>query len=320
MAMLMAIVGITHHASAQLVISDPAVPNENVRQVSVTQPIGDVPSAKMADFEFTQDMRGVSRTPVRVIVQYLMVDEETRDKIFAQLDPDSIRRATHHKPEEAERELHEIDHSELSTIQLSSPSRITACLIGESEASAAVTFATESLGSKVSRAPSVLLLEGKPAELNDIVQRPFVIDLVPNGTAWEPKIEVLDDGNKIRMLASMPGGTAKTAPIHLKVEFTTSRILSVATDKIFGLQDEPLSVQVPTHQIATAFTSVEIPAGKTLLLDPHVSSTSSISTESSVPVLGKIPYVGRSFMNTAIAEVEQHLIVLFKPSIEDPVR
>lgn len=320
LVMFLATVPLAEHASAQLVISDPAAASESVRQASLAQPRSELPPATMREVELAKDLRGADRTPVRVSVQYLMVDADARAKIYGQLDSGSIGRASHRWTKQADRELHTIDQSELTANQLFSTSRITTCLMSESEASAAIGFATKSAGSNVSRAPSVLLLEGKPAEINDIVQRPFVIDVVPNGNNYEPQIEVLDVGNKIRMLASMPGGTAKTSPVHLKVEFTASRILGITTDKIFGLQDEPLTVQVPTHQITTAFASVEIPAGKALLIDPHVPSTNQVSSESSVPVLGKIPYVGRSFKNTELAEVEQYLMLLLKPSIEESVR
>ena len=56
-------------------------------------------------------------------------------------------------------------------------------------------------------------------------------------------------------------------------------------------------------------------SGQTLLIDPHMSSTKNIRNETSVPLLGKIPYLGRSFKNVALSTLDQHMIVLLRPEL-----
>ena len=89
------------------------------------------------------------------------------------------------------------------------------------------------------------------------------------------------------------------------------------SDQVFGLKDEPLTVQIPVHQVTAAIASQQLAKGQTLLVDPHVTRTKSVEQKSEVPVLGKIPYVGRSFKHTAVGTVEQHMLMLLQPSIEN---
>ena len=81
-----------------------------------------------------------------------------------------------------------------------------------------------------------------------------------------------------------------------------------------------MTVQVPIHQVTTAATSAILLKGQTLLVDPHVSTSKTYQSETRVPVLGKIPYVGRSFKNVSVGRVEQHLIVLLQPTLDSKNR
>ena len=72
----------------------------------------------------------------------------------------------------------------------------------------------------------------------------------------------------------------------------------------------------PVPEISSAIASDRLTVGETLLLDPHVTTSKQIENEQGIPILNKIPYVGRTFKNTGRAVVQQHLMLLLQPSIE----
>jgi hypothetical protein len=211
-----------------------------------------------------------------------------------------------------------------SAQQIHSPSRVTTCVLNESDTDAIMKKAFESVSSDVVRSPSVMLLDGKQAEMNDVVQRPFLVDMQQDGSLMKPIVHVIDEGTRLRLLANLSGPAEESPPssdtdppIRLSSELLISRILDVKTEQVFGLKDEPFTVQIPVHQVTSAFASQRLSKGQTLLVDPHVTMTKSVHRESKVPMLGRIPYLGRSFKNTSVGTVEQHMLMLLQPSIEN---
>ena len=96
-------------------------------------------------------------------------------------------------------------------------------------------------------------------------------------------------------------------------EIVSQRVIETRTDFLFGHGPKPLKVQIPHLQVTTARATAHLAMGQTLLVDPHVTSTRSFRSETSVPFLGKLPYVGRSFKNVAVTTHDQHLVVLLHP-------
>ncbi len=55
-----------------------------------------------------------------------------------------------------------------------------------------------------------MLLDGKQAEMNDVVQRPFLVDMQQDGSLMKPIVHVIDEGTRLRLLANLtkPAGIA----------------------------------------------------------------------------------------------------------------
>jgi general secretion pathway protein D len=193
--------------------------------------------------------------------------------------------------------------------------------LSETEFAETVKTAMNSPNSQVNAAPKIILLNGNEVEMTDLVQRPFVVGFQLDGESVKPSIHTLDEGTRLRLVAHLEDSDgARRQKIELKCELTVLRLLDVGTDEVFGIKDEPLTAQVPVQQITSAIASRQLSAGQALLIDPHVSESRNVQSESRIPMLGKIPYVGRTFKNTSIGVVQQHMILLLQPSIEAMAR
>lgn len=258
---------------------------------------------------------------IRVKVQYLMVDTATRQAIYEGLNRESIVSSVQTLPAVEPVSLDESASPVASLQQIHAPSRVTTYALSESEFDEALLKAGESPSSQVNAAPKIILLDGNEVEMTDLVQRPFVIGFTLEGDTVKPTVHVLDDGTRLRLVGHLTepdGGTNQ--PIELKAELTVMRVLDVKTDEVYGIKDEPLAVQVPLQQITSSVASRQLLAGQSLLIDPHLSQNHAVENETGIPMLGKIPYVGRSFKNVSKGVVQQHMILLLQPSVEPMVR
>lgn len=303
-------------ASAQLSITRPKP--TSIQQVSAT-----TPSLAAA--------RNSLLPQVRVTVRYLMVDDSTRAEIYDTLDPEQI--VTHSNlPELSEVQRHSPQSSETEPLALSesmighsrhrfrAPARVTTSVLAPSTVESIVELASDSPSSVVSDAPAVILIDGKEAEMNDVVQHPMVVDLQRRGDVVHPTVRVFEDGIRLRMLASLGSQPTVGAGILLSCEVSTSEILSVGSHKVYGVQDEPATVQVPIHQVTSATASTRIAYGHTLMIDPHYTKAGQVRQQRGVPMLSKLPYLNRTFKNVDVATVDQSMIILLQPSIEDATR
>jgi Bacterial type II and III secretion system protein len=302
-------------AMAQLTITDPGKPGESIRQVSLSTSALNA-NTLTTDFQPTTDSNLDSRAQIRVTVQYLQVDKETRAAIYSSLSQDSLKSSIH-VPATAETTAL-VEHSPGAACQSQTvaPGRITTCVLNEADSSAIMQRVKASLASEVSRAPNLILLDGKEAELNDLVQRPFVVDMQPDGDIIKPVVNVLAEGTRLRLLAGLGVVPDGSEGIQLTAEVQISRILDVGKSEVYGLSEEPMTVQVPLHHIGTSSVQEVLAKGQAILIDPHLTRTSMIQSNAKVPLLGKLPIVGRSFNNVSAASVEQNLLVILQPAIE----
>ncbi len=293
---------------AQLTITTPETPIAT-RQVpsAADSPAAGIVAARRAASDPSQ---------IRVTIQYLMLDDATRDEIYQKLEPGEIRRASFVQPPAAGKSASTPENPITASYQFESVSRVTSYVLSPAQKESVVAQANASNLSDVTRAPSVVLLQGNEAELTDMVQRPFIVDIQGYGNAIEPKVQVLDEGTRLRLLARSSKSGERTA-FDLTCGVEVSRVVDVQSDKVFGARSEPLAVQVPLHRVTKANVSSSLAAGQTLLIDPHVSSSKVMAQPAEVPVLSKLPYVGRSFKNASIGETTQHMMILLYPSIEE---
>jgi general secretion pathway protein D len=76
----------------------------------------------------------------------------------------------------------------------------------------------------------------------------------------------------------------------------------------------PYTIQLPQTERSRVQTRVNVPDGGTLLLG-GLKNTASTETEVGVPVLSKIPIVGRLFTNRSKVADKKVLLILVKPTI-----
>lgn len=286
-----------------------AVPgsSEGIRQASLSS------SPSLMDAR-----RGAAKNlQVRVKVQYLMVDAETREAIYQGLDRESIVSSVQTPPAIEKTILDESVSPVLSLQQIQAPSRVTTCTLSETELNEVLKKAADSPASQVNAAPNILLLDGNDVEMTDLIQRPFVIDFQLDGETIKPSVHVLDEGTRLRLVAHLTDPSAGlNQEIDFKCELTVMRVLDVKSDQVFGVKEEPLTVHLPFQQITSALATRRLGPGEALLVDPHADQNRSVARETSVPVLQKIPYVNRMFKNESKATLQQHMILLLRPSVE----
>jgi type II secretory pathway component GspD/PulD (secretin) len=73
-------------------------------------------------------------------------------------------------------------------------------------------------------------------------------------------------------------------------------------------------VDVPETETASVATRVSVPDRGTLLLGGH-KLAQEVEKEAGIPVLSKIPILGRLFSNRSVVRDQKILLVLVKPTI-----
>jgi type II secretory pathway component GspD/PulD (secretin) len=73
-------------------------------------------------------------------------------------------------------------------------------------------------------------------------------------------------------------------------------------------------VQLPETETSSLMTRVSVPDGGTLLLGGQ-KITAMVEKEAGVPVLSKIPLIGRLFSNRSTVKDQKILLILVKPTI-----
>ena len=86
----------------------------------------------------------------------------------------------------------------------------------------------------------------------------------------------------------------------------------VTTGTIVGT--EQYEVTVPETETSSVMTRVSVPDGGTLLLGGQ-KITAEIEKEAGVPILSKIPVLGRLFSNRSTIRDQKILLILVKPVI-----
>ncbi len=77
---------------------------------------------------------------------------------------------------------------------------------------------------------------------------------------------------------------------------------------------ETYRIEVPETEMSSLQTRVSVPDGGTLLLGGQ-KITAEVEKEAGVPVLSKIPFIGRLFSNRTIVKDHKILLILVKPTI-----
>ena len=305
-------------ALGQLTITTPEESEhaEQVRQVSLSRPAPPMLSDNGASAKHT-----ASTEQIRVRLQFLEVDSTTRAAIYAGLGPGSVFTSTNPprwdpqdwgSQESTVESMTNFPNRSIS--QSRSSALVTQAILTKAEVAGILKMAEAANHSVVADSPNLMLLNDRKMELTDMVQRPFIVDHQKQGDTIQPIIEHVSEGTHLGIIAKVeksPDGIP--AGFAVGCEFVSQKITQTRSGFLFGLGNEPFEVQIPHLQVTKARATAKIRVNQTLLFDPHVTSTRVIRNETGVPILEKIPYLGRSFRNVDITEQEQHVIVLLQP-------
>ena len=310
-------------ALGQLTITTPKESEhaEQVRQVSLSRPAPPMLSDNGASAK-----HAASTEQIRVRLQFLEVDSTTRAAIYAGLGPGSVFTSTNPpRWDSQDWDAQDWDSRESnvesmtnfpnrSISQSRSSALVTQAILTKAEVAGILKMAEAANHSVVADSPNLMLLNDRKMELTDMVQRPFIVNHQKQGDTIQPIIEHVSEGTRLGIIAKVeksPDGIP--AGFAVGCEFVSQKITQTRSGFLFGLGNEPFEVQIPHLHVTKARATAKFPVNQTLLFDPHVTSTRVIRNETGVPILEKIPYLGRSFRNVDVTEQEQHVIVLLQP-------
>ncbi|MHC4125622.1 MAG: hypothetical protein ACYSRR_04095, partial [Planctomycetota bacterium] len=169
-------------------------------------------------------------------------------------------------------------------------------------------------------APKVSVLSGESASMR--VQR-----TIRYAREVEPEIrEIGDQGDSYINVRYQEGSITTGTILNITPTITPDKknvLLNITAELVdflgwvpytynFGLGD--MSVEFPETEISKVQTRVSVPDGGTLLLGGQ-KVTAEVELESGVPILSKIPFIGRMFSNRSIIRDQKILLILVQPTI-----
>ncbi len=201
--------------------------------------------------------------------------------------------------------------------------------------------------SNILQAPKVMIFNGQMGAINDVSMQPFVTSVIPYvgdfAAAYQPVIVILNEGQYMTVQGVV---TNNRQYVRLTLNPIFSKITKVNTFRYVGGDEETdetetsakgndseptsgdergtrrrqtrsssgVTIQLPTFASFSVQTTVSVPDGGTILLG-GIKRLSEGRKENGVPMLNKIPYINRLFMNTAIGRNTQSIMMMVTPRI-----
>ena len=182
----------------------------------------------------------------------------------------------------------------------------------------------------VVQAPKIVMFNGQTGIIIDIVQRPFLVSVIPivgaGAVGFTPIIVPIPSGTFMFVQGII---SADRRYVRLSVfpfffqlgeVFTfTSTLGAVGGGGGLGggggqAATIPVTLQLPTLATTTVITTVNVPDGGTVLLG-GVKRINEGRTEAGVPILNKLPYINRLFKNVGTGRETQSLMLMVTPRI-----
>jgi beta-lactamase regulating signal transducer with metallopeptidase domain len=159
-----------------------------------------------------------------------------------------------------------------SFVEKSSP--VFFSLLDDSEVQEVVDFAKGSESARVLQAPTVTMFNGQTAQVVDGLVRPFVTGLNrlkdADGKLTDsarPVIRMVTDGTKVSLQANAKADDSVDLSCHVNV----SKVISVDTAEVpIKLADGKCKIQIPEVATSQIQSTMNIPAGKTLVLGSFI--------------------------------------------------
>jgi type II secretory pathway component GspD/PulD (secretin) len=139
----------------------------------------------------------------------------------------------------------------------------------------------------------------------------------PGGTEMIPQLEIIPSGTVLNIT---PIITPDKKHVLLNIVTTMTDLLPLKefTVEIPSTTDPSgkvaLTQMLPETEYSQVQTRVSVPDGGTLLLGGQ-KITAEVEMETAVPVLGKLPLVGRLFRNRGMVKDQKVLLILVRPTI-----
>jgi len=154
-----------------------------------------------------------------------------------------------------------------------------------------------------------------PATTQSITQ-PSGIGTTGTTTGFQPNVGMISVGS---MLSITPTITHDKKYVLLNIVTTLTDLLRLRTHTVEGPVGadgviEEYDITVPETETSSVMTRVSVPDGGTLLLGGQ-KITSEVEKEAGVPVLSKLPIIGRLFRNRSTIKDHKILLILVKPTI-----
>ncbi len=257
---------------------------------------------------------------IRINIRYVLLDPETRKQIYQRLGAERLTTVGGQVPNLQTDHAGAESADTRGTEIIAKSSRVTTSILSAEDLKRILQDVASSAGSQITRAPSIVLIDGQETDVTDLVQRPFVVDLQRQTIGKQPAVnsvvQVLNEGISIHLSASL----TPSQRIHVVSEIIFEKVLDVETEEVFGISEDATTVQVPVHQRKTVNATENLQIGETLLVDAYVKHESQKMQTTGVPVLSSLPYISKSFTNTEAIRVQQQMIILIQPTIEaEPV-
>jgi hypothetical protein len=255
---------------------------------------------------------------IRVTVQVLSVDDQTRASIYEELGVDAIKTRGTKISTARDKEANDTIVSRIDSVRMiGTTSHVSTSVLDQDRLASVMTKVKQSAESAVLRTPSIILLDGLSAGYSDISQRPFVVDVERLEGGLSPVVQVLEEGTRIQVTARLAQWDGVAAPrIQLHSEISWHKIVGFETEYVFGIEKSATPIQVPTYVVKTAIAAEELAESQVLMVDPYLSELAPVQDEPSESVLKRLSYVGRSFKAAPPAPKKRHLIFLLQPSLQ----
>ncbi len=201
--------------------------------------------------------------------------------------------------------------------------------------------------SNILQAPKVMIFNGQMGAVTDVTMQPFVTSVIPYvgdfAAAYQPVIVMLNEGQYMTVQGTVSNNRQY---VRLTLNPIFSKITKVNTFRYVGEDEETdetetsakgnadapttgdergsrrrqtrsasgVTIQLPSLATFSVQTTVSVPDGGTILLG-GIKRLSEGRKENGVPMLDKIPYINRLFMNTAIGRNTQSIMMTVTPRI-----
>jgi type II secretory pathway component GspD/PulD (secretin) len=177
-------------------------------------------------------------------------------------------------------------------------------------------------------APKAVVLNGESATMRVQTTRRIKTDSTFNSETlalsddvstqvywWESENEDIETGVQ---LSITPAITADKKYVLLRITAYLTDLLATTPETAIGFSPAGDAVtdtyQLPTTQVSSIQTRVTVPDRGTVLMG-GLTLTAQRDVESGVPVLSKVPVLGRFFSNRSSVRDKQILLILVKPTI-----